>query len=83
MPTETITITNYAPDRFARLEATVSAKGLKLTGNDGEAKDYGAVVDWNYAPSTEILVLTIKHGPHLHNFDDFCTEVKSWVEAQA
>lgn len=39
MPTETITITNYAPDRFARLEATVSAKGLKLTGNDGEARD--------------------------------------------
>lgn len=83
MPTEKITITNYAPDRFARLQATKEAKGLKLTGNDGEAREYGAVVDWDYSPSSEVLTLIIKHGPHLHNFDDFCGDVKTWVEAQA
>ena len=81
--TEKITITNYAVDRFARLQTTLMSKGLKLSGNDGEVKDFGADVTWNYSPSTEILTLTVLHGPHLKNFDDFCSQLKSWVEAQA
>jgi hypothetical protein len=81
-PTETITITNYAPDRFARLETTVTGKGLKMTGNNGEAKEFGADVDYAYDSATQTLVLTVKHGPHLKNFDKFCADLKSWVEAQ-
>ena len=82
-PTETITITNYAPDRFQRLEATLATKGLKMAGNDGEVKDFGADVKFNYTPSSQTLVLTVLHGPHLHSFDDFCAQLKTWVEAQA
>ena len=81
-PTETIRVTNYAADRFARLETTVSFKGLKMTGNDGEMKDYGAVVDFSYSPLSLTLTLIVKHGPHFHNFDDFCASLKSWVLAQ-
>jgi hypothetical protein len=82
-PIETITVTNYAVDRFARLETTVSGKGLKMAGDDGEMKDFGADVEFHYAPATQALTLIVKHGPHLKNFDDFCTQLKSWVEAQA
>jgi hypothetical protein len=81
-PTETITITNYAPDRFERLETTVSGKGLKMSGDDGEMKDFGADVKFGYMPSTQTLVLTVLHGPHLKNFDKFCADLKSWVETQ-
>lgn len=83
MPTEKITITNYDALRFSRLQANLATHGLKMTGNDGEAKDFGADVEWSYAPSSETLTLTVLHGPHLKNFDDFCTQLKSWVEAQA
>ena len=83
MPTEKITITNYSAERFAHMQTALATHGLKLTGNDGEAKDFGADVGWNYAPSTETLTLTVLHGPHLKNFDDFCTQLKSWVEAVA
>jgi hypothetical protein len=83
MPTEKITIDNIDAARFARLQATKEAKGLKLTGNDGEVHDFGADVVWNYAASTEILTMIVKHGPHWKNFDDFCTQLKSWVEAVA
>lgn len=81
-PVETITVTNYTWERFERLEATVSGKGLKMAGNDGEMKDFGADVEFHYAPATQVLTLTVKHGPHLKNFDDFCAQLKSWVEAQ-
>lgn len=82
-PTETITVTNMPADRFARLQANLATHGLKLTGNDGEAKDFGADVQWSYSASAQELTLIVKHGPHLKNFDDFCTQLKSWVEAQA
>lgn len=82
MPTETITITNYAADRFARLETTLGTKGLKLSGSDGEVKDFGADVKFSYSALSQILTLTVLHGPHLHSFDDFCAQLKSWVEAQ-
>jgi hypothetical protein len=82
-PTETITITNIAADRFARLEVTVTAKGLEMKGNSGEAKKFGADVDYAYDSATRVLTLTVKHGPHLENFDKFCADLKSWVEAQA
>jgi hypothetical protein len=81
-PTETITITNYAPDRFARLETTVSTKGLKMVGDEGGAAKFGADVKWDYIPATQTLVLTVLHGPHLKNFDKFCDDLKSWVETQ-
>lgn len=82
-PTETITITNYAADRFARLEQAVTSKGLKMAGDDGEMKDFGADVKFNYAPTTQTLVLTVLHGPHFKDFDAFCAQLKAWVETQA
>jgi hypothetical protein len=60
MPTEKITIDNIDAARFARLQATKEAKGLKLTGNDGEVHDFGADVVWNYAASTETLTLIVE-----------------------
>jgi hypothetical protein len=82
-PTETITITSYAPDRKDRLEATLAADlGLKMTGNEGEIKYRGADVKYAYDPTTQTLVLTVLHGPHLHSFDAFCAELKARVEAQ-
>jgi hypothetical protein len=81
-PTETITVTNMAPDRFARLEAAVSAKHLAMTGSNGEMHDFGADVKFNYNAATQTLVLTVLHGPHFKDFDAFCAELKSWVEAQ-
>ncbi|HUD21851.1 MAG TPA: hypothetical protein VMQ60_03320 [Acidobacteriaceae bacterium] len=80
--TKTIQITNYAPDRFARFESTVAAKGLKLTGYSGEAHDFGADVKYVYDAATETLTLTVLHGPHLHNFDAFCAELEVFVESQ-
>jgi hypothetical protein len=82
-PTEVITITNYAPDRKDRLEATLAADGLKMTGNEGEVRYRGADVKYAYDPATQTLVLTVLHGPHLHSFDAFCAELKTRVEAQA
>jgi hypothetical protein len=81
MPTEKITIPDIDALRFARLQANLATHGLKLTGNDGEAKDFGADVTWNYSASAQTLTLIVKHGPHLKNFDDFCSQLKSWVEA--
>lgn len=83
MSSETITITNYAPDRFARLEATLASKtSLKFVGYSGEAKKFGADVKFNYDPTAQTLTLDILHGPHLHNFDAFCAELKSFIEDQ-
>jgi len=81
--TEKITVTNYAPDRFARLEQTLASHGLKATGNTGEIKKFGADVQYDYSPTTQVLALEILHGPHLHNFDDFCKQLTTWVEQQA
>lgn len=81
-PTETITITNYAADRFARLEVTVTAKGLEMKGNSGEVKKFGADVEYDYVPDTQTLTFVVKHGPHLKDFDKFCADLKSWVEMQ-
>jgi hypothetical protein len=83
-PTETIRVTNYAADRYERLRQTVNDKdkGLKMVGNDGEMKDYGAVVDYDYSSLSLTLTLIVKHGPHFKNFDDFCASLKSWVLAQ-
>jgi hypothetical protein len=82
-PTETITITAMPVDRFSRLEVTMGKHVLQMKGNSGEVKEFGADVDYTYDSVTQTLVLTVKHGPHLKNFDDFCTQLKSWVEAQA
>lgn len=82
-PTETITITNYPADRFARLEAAVSAKGLKMVGESGEMKDFGADVKFAYAPVSQTLVLIVLHGPHFKDFDAFCAQLKQWVTEQA
>jgi hypothetical protein len=82
-PTETITVTNMAPDRKGRLEASLAAENLKMTGNEGEIKFRGADVKYAYDPATQTLVLTVLHGPHLHSFDAFCAELKTRVEAQA
>lgn len=82
-PTETITITNMSADRFERLEITMGTHDLLMKGNNGEVKKFGADVDYAYDSATQTLVLTVKHGLHLKSFDDFCAELKSWVEAQA
>lgn len=82
-PTETITITNYAPDRFSRLEATLGTHGLKMSGDSGEVKDFGADVKFNYTPATQTLVLTVLHGPHFKDFDGFVKQLTAWVEAQS
>ena len=82
-PTETITITAMAPDRFARLEVTMGTHGLQMKGNNGEVRKLGADVEYGYDPATQVLTLIVKHGPHLKNFDAFCAELKAWVEAQA
>lgn len=79
---ETITITNYAADRFARLATTVATKGLKLVGYDGEAKDFGADVKYHYDPKALTLELEVVHGPHLHSFDAFCAQLKVFAEEQ-
>jgi hypothetical protein len=83
MSKETITITNYAADRFARLESTLSSEiHLALTGYAGEAKKDGADITYSYNPLTLTLTINVLHGPHLHNFDAFCTEIKGIIEAQ-
>jgi hypothetical protein len=83
MSTETITITNYAPDRFARLETTLQDKTkLKFVGYSGEAKEFGADVKFAYDPTAQTLTLNILHGPHLHNFDAFCAELTTFIENQ-
>lgn len=79
-PHETLTIDNYPEDRFLRLQQTLAKEGLHLEGESGEAKDYGAVVDYKHEGTT--LTLTILHGPHLHNFDDFVTKLTNFVKAQ-
>lgn len=81
-PQETIRVTNYAVDRFVRLEATVTSKGLKMVGNDGEMKDFGADVKFSYSPLSLTLTLTVLHGPHFKDFDAFCAQLKAWVLAQ-
>ena len=80
--TETITVTNYAVDRFARLEATLATKGLKLTGDSGEVHDFGADVKFNYDPEALTLTLAVLHGPHFHSFDDFAKSLETFVENQ-
>lgn len=82
MPTETITINNYAPDRFARLEATLSTHGLKMVNDAGEVHDHGADVKFQYVQSTQTLTLVVLHGPHLHNFDTFCQQLTAYVTSQ-
>lgn len=86
-PTQTITITAYPEDRYDRLKATLEKEGLKLklddtTGEAGEAKDFGADVKFQHFSETNTLILTVLHGPHLKNFDDFVKKLTSWVEAQ-
>ena len=80
--TETITVTNYAVDRFARLETTLAAKGLKLIGDSGEVHDFGADVKFSYSPTALTLTLNVLHGPHFHNFDDFAKSLEAFIEDQ-
>lgn len=80
--TETINVTNYAADRFARLEATLATKGLHLIGDSGEVHNFGADVKFNYDPATLTLTLTVMHGPHFHNFEDFAKSVEAFIEDQ-
>lgn len=80
--TETLTVTNYAHDRFVRLEKTLISKGLKMDGDDGEVKDFGADVKFHYDTASSTLTLTVLHGPHFKNFDEFCSKLTAWVEAQ-
>lgn len=81
-PTETITITAMPADRFARLEVTMGTHGLQMKGNSGEVKKFGADVTYAYDAAAGTLILNVSHGPHLENFDKFCADLKSWVEAQ-
>jgi hypothetical protein len=81
-PTETLTFTPYAEDRFQRVKVTLAKDGLKLpVGETGEVKDFGADVEFNHNGNT--LTLIVKHGPHLHNYDDFVEKLKTWVQSQA
>jgi hypothetical protein len=83
MPTEKLTITNYDEDRFHRLEESLQKDGLKFpAGESGEVKDFGADVDFTHDAATNTLTLDVKHGPHLHNFDDFVTKLTDRVKAQ-
>lgn len=78
-----ITVTNYEPQRFSRLQTTLAEKGLKGGGSDsGEIKKFGADVQYTYNPDTQILILEVLHGPHLHNYDDFVKQLTSWIEEQ-
>jgi hypothetical protein len=79
-PHETLTITSYPEDRFQRLEKTLATKGLKMSGEDGEVRDFGADVEFHHTGMT--LTLIVKHGPHLKDFDKFCAQLTSWVKAQ-
>jgi 3-deoxy-D-manno-octulosonic-acid transferase len=80
--TETITVTNYTPDRFQRLEATLNEHGLKFTNDSGEVKDFGADVKFLYSAISQTLTLIVLHGPHLHNFDAFCKQLEEYVTSQ-
>ena len=53
-----------------------------MTGNSGEVKKFGADMEYDYVQDTQTLAFIVKHGPHLKNFDQFCAELKSWVETQ-
>jgi hypothetical protein len=84
MPTEKLKISNYDEARFQRLEASLQKDGLKFpAGESGEVKDFGADVDFSHDVATNTLTLDIKHGPHLHNFDDFVAKLTERVKAQA
>lgn len=79
---ETITVTNYSPERFTRLEATLNSHGLKFATDSGEVKDFGADVKFLYSAVSQTLTMTVLHGPHLHNFDAFCKQLEEYVTSQ-
>ena len=80
--TATITVSNYAADRFARLSATLAKDGLKLVGNSGEVKEHGADVTYGYNLASQTLTLVVLHGPHFVNFQSFVDKLKAFVETQ-
>ena len=78
MSGQTLTFTNYPPARFAALQAALLAKGLNLTGNVGDVKEFGADVSYVYDGTGE-LTLLVRSAPHFHSMAGFVLELSKAV----
>lgn len=78
---KTLTFTSYSPDRFAALQAALALKGLNLSGNQGQVRDFGAVVFYDYNSEQQELTIDIQSPPHFHSMDSFVMELSKAINA--
>lgn len=76
--TQTLTFSNYSPERFAKLEASLQSKGFQATGNEGEVKEFGADVSYAY-DGVANLTLLVRSVPHFHSMAGFVLELSKAV----
>lgn len=77
---EILRFPDYAPDRWARLQAHLNSLGLEVSGNSGRVRDLGADVAYEYAGGA--LTLTVNKAPFLHTMGGFCRRLQATVEGQ-
>jgi len=75
---QTLTFTDYLPERFAKLEALLQSKGFKAYGSVGEVKEFGADVSYAYDGEAN-LTLLVRSAPHFHSMAGFVLNLSKSV----
>lgn len=66
---------------YSTLRASMASRGLMVSGNEGVIKKLGAIVMYNYEPSSQILTVDVTHAPWTMRLATFTTKVDSAIKA--
>ena len=66
-------------EQFAKVVGGLRDKGLRVTGTQGEIREFGANVQFEFLHSA--LKITILSPPHFHNIQQFSEQVRESVTA--
>jgi hypothetical protein len=67
------------PEQFARVVNGLREKGLSVTGTQGEIREFGANVQFEFLDGA--LKITILSPPHFHSVAQFSEQVREAVQA--
>ncbi len=74
---QVLTFSPYSPARFELLRTALAAKGLTLTGDVGDVKEFGADVSYEYG--NNVLTLLVRSPLHFHSMPSFTLELSKVV----
>lgn len=78
----TLNFPDYPPARYSALRLVLVQKGLRLDGNEGQIKEFGADVSYAYDGVTN-LTLLVRSAPHWHSMKGFEDGLKAAINGVA